>query len=846
VRVRSVWRPNAALLLAVMVLGTLFVATAIASSTTRATRSAERELTQPAEEGSFEVLEAADQYAEARTAPADVVSARALITARGAAAALPTTGGPWSELTPNRYDSDAAGYRDPVWSNSGGGAGLVGGRMTSLAVDGSTVYGGAADGGVWEKVGNSSWQPLTDTAATLSIGALAVDSSHGLWVGTGEANTSSDSYAGIGVLYKASGSPVFSHVGGDELLNSLIGRLTVDPSQGVIYAATSTGLYRRPLNTGLATPWTKVLGIGVGFTSCSASGGAPGVVFISDVAVKPGTNGQTVAAVVGWRAGSNCNGIFVSNDYGQHFSRVSASGSLNDRDLGRTSIAYSADGSKLYALVQSASMFNQVKTDFGGTVLQGVFVSPSGSAAGPWNTIAEWRNLANSGSALKLYLGYHPGVQAWYNQFLAVDSANANHLFLGLEEVFETSNGGVSWRTDGPYWNFGLCSDLNTCPKTTHPDQHAIAIANGTVWVGNDGGVYSRGLNSGIDGPTRGWTNLNSGLRTLQYYYAAAGRISGGDAVWGGLQDNGVSLLNPGSSTMVSPFGGDGGDNIVDPDNGDRAVNEYVGLDMALTTNGGRSDGTVPAYREITPACGAFTYTPSPCDPSPRFIAPFRADAAAPNDHWVAGGRYVWDSTRGWDTHCSSTSCDWHIAYDTGAGHSITAIGVNTASYVGWCGPCNSVGFARGLATNYGGTWHAITLPSGFPNRFVNALTVDPANPAHVYLVFNGFSRRWTNEYAGEGHVFESTNAGSSWTDISNDLPDIPGDDLLLTPSGKLVYATDVGMFTANAGQGASTSWSNFGTGLPNASVNDLSFGPGNGYIIAATHGRGLWNIATP
>lgn len=837
-------RPGVALLFAATMLGLLFVATA--SSTSGTGRSSERELTRPTDQGTFEALEAADQYAEARTAPAEDIDSHALLAARTAAAALPTIGGPWSELTPNRYDSDAAGYRDPVWSNSGGGAGLVGGRMTALAVDGNTLYAGAADGGVWKKTGNGSWQPLTDDVDSLSIGALVLDPNHGLWAGTGEANTSSDSYAGVGVLYKPSGSSVFSHVGGDELLNSLVGRLAIDPAQGVIYAATSRGLFRRSLSTGLSTPWTKVLGIGVGFTSCTASGAVPGVVMVSDVAVKPGTSGQSVTAVVGWRAGSNCNGVFVSNDYGQHFSRVSVRGAMNDRDLGRTTIAYAADGSKLYSLVQSASMFNHAKTDFGGTVLQGIYVSPTGNTSGPWNKIAEWRNLANSGSALKGYLGYHPGVQAWYNQFLGVDPANANHLYVGLEEVFETSDAGVSWRTDGPYWNFGLCSDLNTCPKTTHPDQHAIAIANGTVYVGNDGGIWSRGINAGIDGATRGWTNLNDGLRTLQYYYAAAGHIAGGDAVWGGLQDNGVSLLNPGSSTMVSPFGGDGGDNIVDPGNGDRAVNEYVGLDMALTTNGGRSDGTSAAYREITPACGAFTYTPSPCDPNARFIAPFRSDTAAPNDHWVAGGQYVWDSTQGWNTHCSASACDWHIAYDTGVGHSVTAIGVNSVTYAGWCGPCNRAGFTRGVATNYGGTWHALTLPSGFPNRFVSALTVDPANPAHVYLVFNGFSRRWTNQYAGEGHVFESVNGGGSWTDISNDLPDIPGDDLLLTPSGKLVYATDIGVFTASAGQGAGTAWSRFGTVLPNASTNDLSFGPGNGYIIAATHGRGLWKIATP
>jgi photosystem II stability/assembly factor-like uncharacterized protein len=93
------------------------------------------------------------------------------------------------------------------------------------------------------------------------------------------------------------------------------------------------------------------------------------------------------------------------------------------------------------------------------------------------------------------------------------------------------------------------------------------------------------------------------------------------------------------------------------------------------------------------------------------------------------------------------------------------------------------------------------------------------------------------------GHVFESKDAGATWVDVSGNLPDAPADDLLLTTSGKLVLATDVGVFTTTIG---STAWSALGSGLPNSPVNDLSYGPGNAYIIAATHGRGLWKIATP
>jgi hypothetical protein len=835
------WRSRAGLFWLLAALGLVFAVTPVLAGSTNSTgKSSERALKNDAE-GSFEVLEQANQYAEARTAPADTVAAGAFTGAYAAAASLPLAPGTWDEITTRPYNSDAQGYRDPVWSNSGGGAGIVGGRTTALAVDGSTLYAGAADGGVW-KLQNGTWTPLTDDAPSLSIGALAVDSSHGLWVGTGEANTNSDSYAGTGVLYSGDGGANFVRVGGDELQNATIGRIVF--ANGDAFAATSRGLYRHAVSPTTGA-WTPVLQQGIAPlpASCSQSGGVSGNAFVSDVAVEPTTG--AVDAVVGWRAGSNCNGFYRSTDGGQTFSPVTINGSLNDGDLGRATIAWAANGSKLYAVVQSASLFNHPTTDFGGTELQGIYESDRG-LGGPWNKVAEWRNLANSGSALKLSKGYHPGVQAWYNQFLSVDPANANHVFLGLEEVFESYNGGLSWKAVGPYWNFGLpCSSggLDNCPPTTHPDQHAVAFANGTVYVGNDGGVYSRGLTN-----TAPFGSLNTGYNTLQYYYADAGPVTGGDAIWGGLQDNGVSLLSPGASQMVSPFGGDGGDNIVDHTNGDRAVNEYTSLDMALTTNGGRSNGAGdPAYREITPSCFAFTYTPSPCDPGARFIAPFEPDSANPS-HWVAGGQYVWDNEgKGWDTTCGASACDWKIQYDTGAGHSITAIGVNDRTYVAWCGPCNSAGFARGIATNFGGTWHDLSLPATFPNRFIQAVTVDPTDPAHVYVVFNGFSRRWTNTFsAGEGHVYETTDGGATWTDISGNLPDVPGDDIVLTSTGKLVEASDIGVFVASPGQGAATTWSRLGT-LPHASVNDLQLaGPNDSYIIAATHGRGLWKIATP
>ena len=837
---RGLIRLLLASLLAIAIAVAGFAAPVIAGANDPNRKSSSRELTEDAK-GEFEALEASEQYAEARTAPSDVVDAGAFMGAFAQAQALPVVGGSWSEVTDQPYENDDPDYRDPVWSNSGAGWGLVSGRSTAIAVDGDAIYAGMADGGVWKSTDDGAdWTPLLDDAPTLSIGAVSVNpADHSIWVGTGEANTSSDSYAGIGVLRSTDGGATWSLVGGSELENHLIGRLVFD-GQGNVFAATSQGLYEHSASSGSGA-WELLLKPCIGQHDTT---------YISDVVVRPGTGGETVVAVVGWRAGSACNGIYVSNDGGATFTSVTATGAINDAQIGRVTLAYTADGSKLYAIVGSSVLFNHPSAHQGGTNLMGIFVSMTGDPAGSWNKIAEASKLAAGGSALQASRGFYPGVQSWYNQFLAVDPNDGNHVYVGLEEVFETTDGGTSWKAIGPYWNFGLkCAtvSVNDCPSTTHPDQHAIAIAGGTVYIGNDGGVYSRSLGNHS---VQGWNDLNENLHSLQYYFAGSGDTEGGEAIWGGLQDNGVSLLLPDTSPMISPFGGDGGDTIVDPADANRAVVEYVGLDMARTENGGLSDGSTASFTEISPACGAFTYTPDPCDPTPRFIAPFEADPQD-LDHWVAGGRYVWDNGGlGWDTTCGAKACDWTIVHDTGAGRSITAIAVDgDVTYAAWCGPCNPPGFASGIDTNYdpdtggAGDWHTLDLAGqGLPNRFVAAITIAPDDPGHVYAVYNGFSRRWV-QGGGIGHVFETTDGGGTWTDISGNLPDAPSDDLLVVDS-ELVLATDIGVFIAAAGGGAGTAWSRFGTGLPNASTNDLSLTSDGGTIIAATHGRGLWSIA--
>ena len=821
-------------------------------------------------EESAELQEAIEWFTQQRMAPG-FVDPNAYAAAIAQGVLLPSTAGTWTERTnlpgaDGNDFSDPPAYIDPTsnFSNSGAGDRWVSGRMTALAATpgGGTLFAGAADGGVWKSTdGGQHWTAMFDKEATLSVGALLVTgttTTYTVYAGTGEANTSSDSYAGVGVLKSTNGGATWSEVGGPELNGALVFRIVQNGT--TLLAATSHGLYS--FDTASSSHWTAVLqpggAVGPGGNFNLAVGN-----MITDVALRPGTSGHQVVAVAGWRAGAPTNGFYVSNDGGAHFSYLAnPAGWVPAKAQGRVTFVFSAGGDKAYAIVQSPYLFN-VGTN-GKTLLQGVYASNNGDRAGPWTKIATSEKLQASGSAQKISRigkGYGPGVQAWYNQFLAVDPSDDNHLYLGLEEVYETQNGGSGWNTIAPYWNFGFsCFAFQpfegTCDHDgAHPDQHAAMIVGSKLYIGNDGGVYARPLN---DHRTGHWENLNAHMDALQYYGAQG---SGDGNIYGGLQDNGSAKVFTTPTTIkddrgnditvssVQVFGGDGGYTLVDPSNSNNVMTEYVGLTALNSTDGGKN------WHFVVPP-----------DPDPRFIAPINMDRTNSN-HLVSGGAIVWNSELGVGGTTSWTNIfDTRTAVGGSAASQVTALDavtIGTTEYVavGWCGPCNASftsggGFRAGfvMLKNDGTGWQAThqvcaggsaaCAAAGLPNRYISGVKIDTANPDHAYLSLSGYSRKWMigpDDSTVSGHAFETSNGGANWSNVSGNLPDAPMDDIVFN-HGKLIVASDFGVFVSSDN---GTTWSHLGTNLPNVVVDQLTVDP-NGVLVAATHGRGVWTIAAP
>ena len=129
---------------------------------------------------------------------------------------LPAVSGGWTPLGPVPLASDGTGSGFQDYHQ-------VSGRATAVAIDpadpsGNTVFVGGAQAGIWRSTNaalsvadNVTWMPVTDDQATLSIGSIAIQPRNSdpgksvILAGTGQGDSSADSYFGLGILRSADG-----------------------------------------------------------------------------------------------------------------------------------------------------------------------------------------------------------------------------------------------------------------------------------------------------------------------------------------------------------------------------------------------------------------------------------------------------------------------------------------------------------------------------------------------------------------------------------------------------------------------------------------------------------------
>ena len=135
------------------------------------------------------------------------------------------------------------------------------------------------------------------------------------------------------------------------------------------------------------------------------------------------------------------------------------------------------------------------------------------------------------------------------------------------------------------------------------------------------------------------------------------------------------------------------------------------------------------------------------------------------------------------------------------------------------------------VTKNHGQSWTDRTGPLAGLGSIVD-LEVDPRNRDTIYAVRAAF---------GGGQVFQSTDAGRTWLNITGTLPNLPTWKIVVDPRNDFLYAgTDEGVFQS---KNNGTTWTRFGVGMPNVQVKDMELNLTTDTLLAGTYGRSVFQL---
>ncbi len=709
-----------------------------------------------------------------------------LISLLAASDSIPLTVGVWTPIGPMPAADGSTGYSE-----------LTAGRITAIAgdpADANTIYAGAASGGVWKTIdAGQTWAPLTDSQASLYIGALAVAPSNNqvIYAGTGEANNGPSKetrehryniYSGRGILKSTDGGQSWTLLGGDIFNRRTISRIVVSASdENIVYAAVgakasdgladNTGVWK---STDGGATWTN--------TTSKISTTAP----VSDLLIDP-NNAQNLYAAFGAPLGASVNNVYRSTNGGDTWTSVTLGGTQSR--YGRIALALApSDPKTVIAVVAQASetsnsLYGMYKSANGGSTWSKLPITVNDKFCTEFGVVSNI--LAVSGD-------YHIAV--------AIDPANASNIYLAGLCVIGSTDGGASWNLLGD----GVSSG-------PHRDHHALAFdASGLLLNGNDGGIWR------LDDPINiGWTNLNAGLSITQFQGLAVDPTNPNHAV-GGTQDTGTMVFSD-SLQWTRSVRGDGGVTLIDPG---RPARVYQVLEegselFARSLDGGQN---FTLKRAIVPDIdkeNRLWYFPLVLDPN---------DGA----RLLAGTYRLWyssDAGVNWKAITAPQQRGWASP----ASDAITAIAFAPSSPKMAYAAAGGRVYVSTDITVASPSWTVRDLPTF---EAISAIVVNPKDRNSLCVSRNTFAA---------GQIFCSSDGGQNWLDLSGDLPAAPVLSFAIrfnTDPPAMYVGTEAGVY--GSVDGGST-WTSTGMGLPNTAVPVLSV---QGSVLsAATHGRGAWQM---
>ncbi len=605
-------------------------------------------------------------------------------------------------------------------------------------------------------------------------------------------------YAGAagGGVWKTVDGGVQWNVLSDNLTAVTCGAVAVDPGNpNIVYFGTGElnfsldsyygdGIFK---TTDGGTSWTKIATTTVGR-------------YFSQIAINP-LNNNTIYI-------SGSSGIYKSTNAGASWTTTSSGNNANCVLLDPTNpeVVYTTTGGAGTNVVRKSTNGGTSWSTLGGG-LPTSSVGRTQLALAPSNPSVLYASVANSGTngLLGLYRTTDAGAtwtlqssspnymsgQGWYDNAVTVHPTNPNMVIVGGLDIYVSTNAGVTLvqRTN---WSTTGSSNMS------HADIHFLGYNNGVLFCGSDGGVYK----SANDGVT--WSDLNATLSTLQFQ-GADYDPNEPERLYGGTQDNNLETSSDGGNLWIQRTTGDGGYSVVDPVTPNFVYGQYVQGSLKRSNDYGVN------FTEIGPSgsTGGLFYNPYEMAPSDHNIV-------------VYGQSDVWKTT---SVQTATSSSGWtQIATAGIVGGSVASIAISNDPNKIYIGTSNSRIL---VTTNNGSSWLTRT---GF--QYVSDLFVDNLNDNVCYAGCAGTT-------AGS-HVFKTVDGGTTWTNITGNLPNTPVNTLVVrTATPRMIFVgTDIGVFQST-NEGAS--WVPFNNGFPALPVFDLKYKDLPNILLAATHGRGCF-----
>lgn len=557
----------------------------------------------------------------------------------------------------------------------------IGGRITDIEMPTgsfSTIYLGAASGGILKSTNSgATWTNVFNNAASVSIGDIAVssDDPNLLYAGTGEANSSSQSFRGDGIYKSLDGGTTWSNSGLD--LSAYIGRIVIDHSDNNrVFAAACGNLFTPDENRGIyrttdgGTSWQKVL-----FVSDSTSA--------IDLVQHPDNPDILYAAMWERMRGLNyrrsfgeTSGIWMTTDGGDTWTEL-LNGLPSGNETGRIGLAISPSNPLIiYAFYDNQSEVAVYRTQDGGQ---------------SW---ARTNDQAIQGMNSNF---------GWYFGQIRVDPADPAKIYVLGVDLYYSSDSGNSWTQLAGYFNY----------DEIHVDHHALFVhpVTGRIYEGNDGGLYYSD-NSGFN-----WNKINN-LPLTQFYDIEIDYLNP-DRLYGGTQDNNTVRTLTGLTDDWEPIlGGDGFYCLVDYTNSDIIYAEYQWGALHKSSNGGSWMEPVNGDWSADRVNWSAPVVMHPQEPQTLYFGTYR----------------VWKTTNGGNSW-NAVSGDLTNGDDGSTFHTLSTLAVSTIepSIV----LAGSDDGRVHISTNSGASWTDIS--SGLPERWITRVATDPFDVNKVYVTLSGF-----------------------------------------------------------------------------------------------------------